>query len=98
MNTNFKMWSLYPFVTRDIALWVPKDVSKEKVEKVIRENAGDLVVRGPELFDEFKKGTQVSYAFRMVFQSFDRTLTDSEVNGQMEKIKQAVEKEGWQVR
>lgn len=92
------MWSLYPFISRDIALWVPEDASKDKVEKIIRENTGDLVVKGPELFDEFKKEGKVSYAFRIVFQSYERTLTDSEVNEQMEKVKEAVEKEGWQVR
>jgi|SRR3989338_406889 len=98
MNTNFKMWSLYPFISRDIALWVPAEVSSSKVHKVIKDNAGDLVVRGPELFDEFKKDDKVSYAFRIIFQSYDRTLTDGEVNEQMDKVKQAVEKEGWTVR
>lgn len=98
MNTNFKMWSLYPFISRDIALWVPEDVAKNKVEKVIKGNAGDLVIRGPELFDEFKKDGKVSYAFRIIFQSYERTLTDSEVNEQMGRVKEAVEKEGWTVR
>jgi phenylalanyl-tRNA synthetase beta subunit len=98
MNTSFKMWSLYPFVVRDIALWVPEKVGSSKVHKVLKENAGGLVMRGPELFDEFKKEDKVSYAFRMVFQSYDRTLTDAEVNEQMERVKMAVEKEGWTVR
>ena len=92
------MWSLYPFISRDIALWVPKGVESSKVQKLIKENVGDLVMQGPELFDKFDKNNQVSYAFRIVFQSFERTLTDNEVNEQMDKVKQAVEKEGWQVR
>ena len=32
MNTNFKMWSLFPFVARDIAVWVPEDIDKSKEE------------------------------------------------------------------
>lgn len=98
MNTNFKMWSLFPFISRDIALWVGEGTKSEEVVRVIKENAGDLVVRGPELFDEFKKDGKVSYAFRMVFQSYDKTLTDGEVNIYMDEVKGAVEKQGWQVR
>ena len=65
----------------------------------LKENAGDLVVRGPELFDEFKKDGKNSYAFRIVFQSYERTLTDTEVNEIMNKINgKLAENEGWQVR
>ncbi|MDP2789080.1 MAG: hypothetical protein Q8O46_03465 [bacterium] len=92
------MWSLFPFISRDIALWVGEGTKSEEVVRVIKENAGDLVVRGPELFDEFKKDGKVSYAFRMVFQSYDKTLTDGEVNIYMDEVKGAVEKQGWQVR
>lgn len=95
---GFNLWSLYPFISRDIAVWVPEGVGKILVENLIKENAGDLVVRGPELFDEFKKDGKVSYAFRIVFQSFDRTLTDAEINEQMDRVVGAVEKQGWQVR
>lgn len=95
---TFNIWPLYPFIVRDMALWVPEGTGSEEVMKVIKENAGELVVRGPELFDEFKKDGKVSYAFRTVFQSYEKTLTDEEVNGYMEKIKAAVEAKGWQVR
>ncbi|MFZ1019990.1 MAG: hypothetical protein WAN61_03320, partial [Minisyncoccia bacterium] len=68
INKKFQMWSLFPFIARDVAVWVPEEVESSKVYKVIEENAGEMVVRGPELFDEFKKDGKVSYAFRMVFQ------------------------------
>ncbi len=103
---SFKMWSLFPFIARDVAVWVPEGVKNQEVAKIIKENMGNMVVRGPELFDEFKKpaspvggGSQVSYAFRLVFQSYDRTLTDQEVNEIMTKITNKIkEKNGWQVR
>jgi phenylalanyl-tRNA synthetase beta chain len=96
---KFKMWSLFPFIARDIAVWVPEEVESSKVYKVIKENAGEMVIRGPELFDEFRKDGKISYAFRMVFQSFDRTLTDTEVNDIMTKITNKIkENNGWQVR
>ena len=102
---SFKMWSLYPFIARDIAVWISENVSSEEVAKVIKDNAGEMVVRGPELFDEFKKPAspaggdgKVSYAFRTVFQSYDRTLTDAEINEIMTKITEKITEKGWQVR
>ncbi len=93
------MWSLFPFIARDIAVWVPEGVASSEVLKIIQDNAGEMVVRGPELFDEFKKDSKVSYAFKMVFQSYERTLTDAEVNEVMEKIAQKIkENQDWQVR
>lgn len=98
-NKTFKMWSLYPFIARDVAVWVPEGVTSEEILKIIKDNMGDLVIRGPELFDEFKKDGKTSYAFRLVFQSYDRTLTDAEVNKVMDTITAKIkEHEGWQVR
>ena len=95
---KFKMWSLFPFIARDIAVWVPENIESEEVEKIIKENAGDVVVRGPELFDEFKKEGQISYAFRLVFQSFESTLTDQEINDVMTKVSDKLKERDWQVR
>jgi len=111
LSQKFKMWSLFPFIARDIAVWVPQEIKSEEVAKIIKENAGGMVVRGPELFDEFKKlappemggGMKTSYAFRLVFQSYDRTLNDQEVNDIMTKITNKIKDKktngfGWQVR
>ena len=98
-NKKFTMWSLFPFISRDVAVWVPEDVRSSDVEKIIKENSGDMVMRGPELFDEFKKDGKISYAFRLIFQSYERTLTDAEINEIMAKITNKIKgKEGWQVR
>ena len=96
---EFKMWSLFPFIARDIAVWVPENVKSPDVEKIIKDNMGDIVIRGPELFDEFKKDGKTSYAFRLVFQSLEKTLTDQEVNEIMTRITNKIkEKNTWQVR
>lgn len=92
------MWSLFPFIARDIAVWVPEGVKSFQVYKVIKENTGKLVIKGPDLFDEFSKDGKKSYAFRLVFQSYDRTLTDTEVNEIMNKITEKIKEKGWQVR
>ena len=99
LETKFKMWSLFPFIARDIAVWVPARIESSKVQKIIKENASELLIKGPDLFDEFKKNGQISYAFRLVFQSFNRTLTDTEVNEIMTKIINKIkENNAWQVR
>jgi phenylalanyl-tRNA synthetase beta subunit len=98
LEAKFKMWSLFPFIARDIAVWV-SEKDKEILKKLLKENMGDLLIREPYLFDEFTKDGKTSYAFRLVFQSYDRTLTDQEVNDIMTKITNKIkEKNGWQVR
>ena len=82
---RYQPFSRYPAVTRDIALFVPGITNPDEIEKVIRENAGELLVRSG-LFDKFEKEDKISYAFRLVFQSQERTLTDREVNTAMQKI------------
>ena len=93
----YQTFSRYPSITRDIALWVPSDTKSDEVKEVISKSAEDLMLR-IDLFDEFKKETQVSYAFRLVFQSFEKTLTDNEANAAMEHVYETVKSKGWTVR
>lgn len=86
--TEFAPWSPYPYIVRDIALWVPREVESSTIYKIIKDNAGEYLVTGPTLFDTFSKEDYTSYAFRLVFQSKDRTLTDEEITQAMEKINQ----------
>src|SRR3989344_9545 len=97
-NTVFRPFSYYPFISRDIALWVNDDTNVEQVTKIIKDNSGGLLVTEPKLFDEFSKDDKKSLAFRFVFQAMDRTLTDEEVNQLMEKIYTKAREEGWEVR
>lgn len=93
----FTAFSPYPFVTRDIALWVSEGVSGERVRSYLKEHAGTLC-HSVRLFDTFSKDGRTSYAFRLVFQSHERTLTDSEVTALMENVNTEVLKQGWEVR
>ncbi len=104
-KNSFKMWSLYPFISRDIAVWLPEGTDKEKLKNILVENAGDLLVKEPYLFDSFTKpastqggGERTSFGYRLVFQSYEKTLTDEEINPIMEKINQKISNEGWEVR
>lgn len=93
----YKPFSSYPFIARDIALWVPVGTDVAVVETVIRRNAGDLLVRFDQ-FDTFEKEGRVSYAFRLVFQSMERTLTDEEAHTIMTAIASALTQTGYEVR
>ena len=96
---KYQPFSIFPSIKRDIALFVPPSVTADDIISVIKQNAGPLLVSGPILFDRFDKGDKISYAFRIVFQSFDRTLSDDEANQEMIKITVALEKNPtWEVR
>lgn len=82
----FKMWSTYPFIARDIACWVPESVTSESLKEIYREFGTELLQGEPVLFDSFTKEGRTSYAFRLIFQSYDRTLTDDEISVIMANI------------
>lgn len=95
---KFIQWSSFPFISRDIAVWVEETVSTDDVVKVIIANAGELSIRTPWLFDTFTKEGKTSYAFRLVFQSFERTLVEQDVVLAMEKITESLVACGWDIR
>lgn len=101
VDRTFAPFSLYPRIIRDIALFVPTEVSADEVAQVIRENAGSLLVEGPVKFDEYSKEgeARTSLAFRIAFQSHEKSLTDEEANEALLGITSALEKHpNWQVR
>lgn len=96
INT-YRAVSVYPAMSRDIALWVGEGELADIVESTIGNAAGDLLVR-LSLFDTFTKDGRTSYAFRLVFQSFEKTLTDAEVTIHMDNVYKVVAENGWDVR
>lgn len=96
-DATYRPFSPYPHVSRDVALWAGEGTLPEEVENTIREAAGPLLVR-LRLFDEFQKDGRTSYAFRLVFQSYEKTLTDGEAGEVMERVYGAVKERGWEVR
>jgi len=90
--------SSYPFVLRDIAAWVPKGTNAGDIQEIVVKHAGDLLKRS-DIFDEFEKDGRISYAFHLVFQSNEKTLTDDEIGVIMVAIEAEIDaKESWQVR
>ncbi|MCI5108484.1 MAG: phenylalanine--tRNA ligase subunit beta [Candidatus Pacebacteria bacterium] len=94
----FKLFSDYPFITRDIAVWLPEGIDREELVLILKENSGDLLKGEPRLVDEYKKDNRTSYAHRIVFQSDERTLTDEEVGKIMEEVERVIASRGWEIR
>ncbi|KND48196.1 MAG: phenylalanyl-tRNA synthetase beta chain [Parcubacteria bacterium C7867-006] len=97
-DVSYKTISPYPFAVRDVAVFVPNTVSEEAVTQIIKDKLTDIVVRF-SLFDKFAKPEKTSYAFRLVFQSKEKTLTDDEINAVMNPIYETLKaQEGFEIR
>lgn len=95
---SYRPYSVYPFALRDIAVWTPEGTQESEVTGSIMKEAGEFLVR-IDLFDRFEKDGKVSYAFRLVFESMDRTLADSDLDPAMARVTDALNAhEGWKVR
>jgi phenylalanyl-tRNA synthetase beta chain len=83
----------FPAINRDLAVVVAESVAAGELLRTIRESGGSLL-ESATAFDEYR-GSQVpvgskSLAFSMVFRSPERTLTDAEVDAQLDVIRSAL--------
>jgi phenylalanyl-tRNA synthetase beta chain len=89
--------SSFPRVERDVALVAPAD--RPAAELLERIRAARLPALGEVRIFDVYRGAQVpegmrSLAFRLVFQSADRTLTEAEVDGALEALLSELAREG----
>jgi phenylalanyl-tRNA synthetase beta chain len=91
----------FPAVMRDISVLVPRVEQAEDVTRVIEKAGGELLADS-DLFDYYEGDAvgqdQKSLAFRLIFQSRDRTLKDKEIATCMDAIIEAIRREGWEAR
>ena len=85
----FSALSRYPEVRRDLAILVAEEIPVAEILSVIESASSDLV-KEIQLFDVYQgKGVDVgtkSVAFGLILQEFSRTLTDLEVDTEIENI------------
>lgn len=85
----FEPLPAFPGVDRDLALLVPQETSAAQIESVIRGAAGPLLVE-LGVFDLYEgEGVPAGYrsvAFRLRYQSPDRTLTDKDVDRSVKRV------------
>jgi phenylalanyl-tRNA synthetase beta chain len=83
----------YPAIVRDVALLVDRALPQAEIRRRILENAPTELEK-VELFDVFEgKGVPAgkkSLAFSIRYRAADRTLTDQDVNGYHDNIKEAL--------
>jgi phenylalanyl-tRNA synthetase beta chain len=81
-RARWKPTSLYPSSDLDMAFVLDEGIPAERLEKAIRQGAGNLLV-GLELFDVYRGAAVAdgsrSLAYRLRLQAPDRTLTDSDI-------------------
>lgn len=97
VHSSYRKISVYPFMLRDIAMWASAGTTEDDVLKIIRAEGEDLLVRD-RLFDVFEKEGKTSYAFNLVFQSSERTLSDVEINEVMARMTEKLTEKGLEVR
>ncbi|NBV14659.1 MAG: phenylalanine--tRNA ligase subunit beta [Sphingobacteriia bacterium] len=84
----------FPSVKRDLSLVIPAGISFHQIETLILKTDSKLI-REVHLFDQYqsKENGQVSYSISILLQDLNETLTDSKIEGIIEKILQKLEKE-----
>ncbi len=86
----------YPAVQRDLAMIVPRELAWQEVEKTVQKIRLDKL-REIKLFDIFESeklgAGKKSIAVNFTFQDEEKTLTDKEIDGWMNKIMGSLEKE-----
>lgn len=102
-SINYKPISIYPFIVRDVATFVPESYSnfdnlKSEIQKLNLENVEKIYK-----FDEFTKtledgSKKTSIAFRIIFQSYEKTLTDAEVETEMQKVNEYLKTNEFEIR
>ena len=85
--------SRFPAVERDIAFLVPLSQPADRVRTMLAAAAGPYL-ESVELIDVYQ-GASIpegwrSLAYRLVFRSADRTLSDNEVDAAMEGVRRAI--------
>jgi len=90
IDSKYVEVSKYPSTLRDISFVVDTSVALNNYFEIVREIAGNLIEE-VKLIDTFENAAKfgagkVSYTFRIVYRSFERTLTNDEVNAIQDKI------------
>ena len=92
-DRKFQPIPRYPATKRDISILLDEQIPIQEVEKVIHQT-GKKYLQSIKLFDYYK-GKQVaetkkSLTFSLMFYSMDRTLTEKEVDSELELIIQSL--------
>lgn len=95
-QTRIQQLPRFPFVERDLSMVVSRDLPWEKVEGTVQKLRLDRL-RHIKLFDIFESeklgAGKKSMAVNFLFRDDEKTLTDKEIDGWMDKIMSSLEKD-----
>lgn len=88
---EFKPYSSYPPVERDIAFWITEKFYHNGFCEIVREKGGDLV-ENVSILESFEhpKTKKTSKCYRIVYRSNDRTLTNEEINQIQNEVRNSI--------
>jgi len=91
LDHEFQSVSKYPSTYRDISFIIDKSVSLNEYFDLVRDLWGEIVEH-VQLLDTYENDEKfgiwkISYTFRIVYRSYERTLLNDEINEVQEKIR-----------
>jgi phenylalanyl-tRNA synthetase beta chain len=93
MMPTFAPYSTFPASDRDLAFFVPTDVAVADLSRTMTQAGGQLL-QSVELFDEYRgervPAGQRSLAFRLVYRTNDRTLTDADIDPVHQNVRETL--------
>ncbi len=97
LGNKYKEVSKYPPITRDISFVVSSDFAPNNYFDLIRDLGGDLVEE-VALLDKYENAEKfgagkISYTYRIVYRSTERTLTTEEIEPIQNKITEETKKQ-----
>lgn len=95
LKSKFNLLSNYPKVERDLSFLIDDSITYKQIEEKIYQSS-DKLLKKIMLFDQYrdeKMFNRKSLAVRLEFQSYEKTLTNEEVDKRIQKIVNVLEKE-----
>jgi phenylalanyl-tRNA synthetase beta chain len=90
---SFRPLSKFPEVRRDLAILIDENISAQSIEECIRDSTSEIL-QDVRLFDIYTgKGVDEglkSVAFGLILQDFSRTLTDQDIDSEIESVVNAL--------
>lgn len=91
IDSKYKEISKFPMTYRDISFIIDKNINLNNYYEIVRDFASNLIEE-VKLLDKYENEEKfgkdkISYTFRIVYRSPERTLTNKEINEIQEKIR-----------
>ena len=91
INSKYKEISKFPMTYRDISFIIDKSIDLNNYYEIVRDFADNLIEE-VKLLDKYENKEKfgedkISYTFRIVYRSPERTLTNKEINEIQEQIR-----------